>query len=76
MSSRETSRAENPNCLTADFTPATILGGGEGVVRFSIPTAGNKERTQVFLSCALSILDSEIKMKISMRLSDMLVRVC
>ena len=76
VSSRETSRAENPNCFAADFTPASILAGGEGIVRFSIPTAGNYERTQVLLSYDLSILDSEIHIKISMRLSDMLVRVC
>ena len=50
VSSRETSRAENPNCFAADFTPASILAGGEGIVPFSIiTTAGNYERTQVFL---------------------------
>ena len=76
VSSREPSRAENPNCLAADFPPASILAGGEGIVRFSIPAAGNNERTQVLLSYDLSILDSEININISTRLSDMLVRVC
>ena len=76
VSNRETSRAENPNCLAADFPPASILAGGEGIVRFFITTAGNYERTQVLLSYNLSILDSEINIKISMRLSEMLVRVC
>ena len=76
VSSRETSRAENPNCLAADFPPASILAGGEGIVRFSIPTAGNNERTQVLLSYDSSILDSKINIKISVRLPDMLVRVC
>ena len=76
LSSRETSRAENPNCFAADFTPASILAGGEGIVRFFITTAGNYERTRVLLSYDLSISDSAINIKISMRLSDMLVRVC
>ena len=58
LSSRETSRAENPNRLAADFTPASILAGGEGIVRFSIPTAGKNERTQVLQSYDFSILDS------------------
>ena len=47
VSSRETSRAENPNCLAADFTPGYILARGEGIVRLSIPIAGDNERTQV-----------------------------
>ena len=76
VSSRETSRAENPNCLAADFPPVSILAGGEGIVLFSVPTAGNIERTQVLSSYDLSISDSEINMKISIRLSYMLVRVC
>ena len=58
---------KTPTVLAADFTPASILAGGEGIVRFSIPTARNNERTQVLLSHDLSILDSEINIKISMR---------
>ena len=67
---------KTPTVWPQKFPPASILAGREGIVQFSVPTAGNNERTQVLLSYDLSILDFEITMKISMRMSDMLVRVC
>ena len=63
MTSRETPRAENPNFLAADFSPACIFAGGEAIVRFSITVAGNKERAQVLLPDELPILDCEVNIR-------------
>ena len=60
VSSRETSRAGNPNCLAADFHPASILAGGEGIVRFSISAAGNKNELKLYYRVNCLFFDSEV----------------